>query len=522
MPVDPAARGLTPRKNPQGGDLVFVSPTDYSQPGWVPADGLHYQDTPVVETFSGTPRIRPFYTLARKKTYSYNGTLYSYDGITIESFVYIEVSNSLNGLITGFTLNNVVNVNGNFDYNSVSALSTFPISAPNLKSIGGNLLCLYSDPISLNMPVLEIIAGNFAPMSWDSATGGVTLPALKIIGGDFNPNNCYSAQAWSFPALTTVYNTFKVDVLGATSISCPALTNVGWMFTIQGCTANVGLTFTNLSFVGSSFTIQNNAALTSISNTAFPALSACNYMTIKNNTVMTSVSFPALTSVFGGSFLIDTMPALTSISVPNLAYLYSGLSFKTCNAIVSMSFPALASTDGTNQWDTLNSLTTISLPALVRSAGSLTFKALPALTSLTFPALTQLGVKTNTSGQTIYGQGGFQAQTCAALTAINFPVVNYMAGIDLSVGGTAAVTTITFGVPFVRCDGNINITSAALNQTTVDLILSRLAALDGTGGTSAYSSPKTVKIQGTSATPSAAGLTSKATLVARGVTVTHN
>jgi hypothetical protein len=64
-------------------------------------------------------------------------------------------------------------------------------------------------------------------------------------------------------------------------------------------------------------------------------------------------------------------------------------------------------------------------------------------------------------------------------------------------------------------------TSCALNQASVDDLLVRLAALDGTGLTTAYSS-KTVTILGTSAAPSATGLAAKATLAARGCTVTHN
>lgn len=90
--------------------------------------------------------------------------------------------------------------------------------------------------------------------------------------------------------------------------------------------------------------------------------------------------------------------------------------------------------------------------------------------------------------------------------------------------GTAALTTLTFGAVGVtkRIDGNIIITSAALNQASVDGILARLVALDGTSGTTLYTGAKTVTITGTSSTPSAAGLTNKATLVGRGITVTTN
>ena len=61
----------------------------------------------------------------------------------------------------------------------------------------------------------------------------------------------------------------------------------------------------------------------------------------------------------------------------------------------------------------------------------------------------------------------------------------------------------------------------SVGVASVDDLLVRLAALDGTGLTTAYSS-KTVTIRGTSAAPSATGLAAKATLAARGCTVTHN
>lgn len=62
-------------------------------------------------------------------------------------------------------------------------------------------------------------------------------------------------------------------------------------------------------------------------------------------------------------------------------------------------------------------------------------------------------------------------------------------------------------------------TNIGLNQTSVDHILVKLAALDGTNNTALYAN-KTVTVYG--ATPSATGLAAKATLVARGCTVTTN
>jgi hypothetical protein len=61
-----------------------------------------------------------------------------------------------------------------------------------------------------------------------------------------------------------------------------------------------------------------------------------------------------------------------------------------------------------------------------------------------------------------------------------------------------------------------------LDAASVNGILVSLAALDGTNGTTAYSSKTILLNGGTSATPSGAGITAKATLVARGCVVTTN
>ena len=112
-----------------------------------------------------------------------------------------------------------------------------------------------------------------------------------------------------------------------------------------------------------------------------------------------------------------------------------------------------------------------------------------------------------------------------ALTSLTFPVIEAIGAISSIsiniISGTAALVTFTLGSTLRRVEGNVIMTSCALNQASVDDLLVRLAALDGTGLTTAYSS-KTVTIRGTSAAPSATGLAAKATLAARGCTVTHN
>jgi hypothetical protein len=139
-----------------------------------------------------------------------------------------------------------------------------------------------------------------------------------------------------------------------------------------------------------------------------------------------------------------------------------------------------------------------------------------ALTTLSLPKLTTVG-------------GNFNPNTMASLTTLSLPAIEYINQTNnpnaIAINsGTGALSSFSWntGLKMVGATvGNVLFTSCALNQASVDNILVRLAALDGTAGTTAFSS-RTVTITGTSATPSSTGLSAKATLVARGCTVTHN
>ena len=162
--------------------------------------------------------------------------------------------------------------------------------------------------------------------------------------------------------------------------------------------------------------------------------------------------------------------------------------------LTGIEFTKLEFVGGTFQPSSMAALTTLSLPALTTVGGGFNPSSMAALTSLSVPAIERIGTAI-TSGNAIQINAG-----TGALTTFELPATLKQ------VGDTA---------------GNVVITSAALNQASVDSILIRLAALNGTGGTMAFSN-RTVTITGTSAAPSSTGLAAKATLVARGCTVTHN
>jgi len=155
-------------------------------------------------------------------------------------------------------------------------------------------------------------------------------------------------------------------------------------------------------------------------------------------------------------------------------------------------------------------LQTLILPELLY--GRFTDSTNSAIQSVNLPKVKYLG------SLTLTGTKNF-------LTSIQLPVIEYCGTITFPTV-SVSLSTFTFGSSLKfygnnNTTGNFITTSNALNQASVDNILISLANLDGTNGTTAFST-RTVTVTGTSATPSAAGLVAKATLVSRGCTVTTN
>lgn len=215
----------------------------------------------------------------------------------------------------------------------------------------------------------------------------------------------------------------------------------------------------------------------------------CNGQITFNSLGLTALSVPLLTFVTG-SFDCVANTALTSISAPSLKTLYKdSLDIENDPALASVDFSSVEDVGGFVYFlDT--ALVTIGLPALRKVKSYIKAEQSPNLTTINLSAL-----------ETIVGNG-----SDAALSAAD---------------ATAALHTITLTSALRRVGGDVILTSCALTQSVVDNILVRLAALNGTSGTTAYSG-NTVTITGTSAAPSVTGLAAKATLVGRGNTVTTN
>jgi hypothetical protein len=310
------------------------------------------------------------------------------------------------------------------------------------------------------------VKGGFSLATCNSLTG-LNLPQLSTVIGNFSPSILPALTGFSLPQLTTVGGGFSPNIMSAlTSLSAPQLTTVGGSFGPGSMAALTGFSFPQLTTVGGAFNPTNMAALTGF-------------------------SMPQLTTV-GGTFNPNTMAALTGFSFPQLTVVGGLFQPSNLSSLTSISMPQLL-TVGTNlQPATMASLANLNLPQLARIGGSIAMAgtSVPALSGFTLPSIT-----------------GIASNITITPTAGNF-------------------SGLFFGTGLRNAGGNVTITSQRLILPSVENILIRLAALDGTAGTTVYGAGRTVNLSGgTSAGVAALGPAAsgaRATLLARTVTVTMN
>ena len=347
-------------------------------------------------------------------------------------------------------------------------------------------------------------------------TGIAPAPFGAIVSAK---SGAQSGSTLTIPDGVTI-ETFVYSNGPSTTLTYANLAGIRSTFTMATWASLTSLSFPVLAFTGVNFDPNTMAALTTIS---IPALTYVggNYQ-FTSMGALTSLSAPLLTYVGGNYQVAPGAFALTTISAPLLTYVGGNYQVNSLNLITSLSAPLLTYVGGNYVVNTHSSLTTLSNPLLAYVGGSYYTSYMALLTTLSAPALTSVGVNL---ARTVFTGGNIEPYQMAALTTLTFPVIEVIGSISsISINitsQTAALSTFTLGSTLRRVNGNVTITSCALLVASVDGVLVRLAALNGAGLTTAYSS-KTVTITGTSATPSATGLAAKATLVARGCTVTHN
>jgi len=347
---------------------------------------------------------------------------------------------------------------------------------------------------------------------------------------------------WISPIQFTVYNSSLFsngvyipniitaifdDLLSEPNLTTLNLGNIqnisnGITFNMQGLTS---FTANSLIQINGNFTaIFNN--LTASSTLSLPALKYINGVfsptgistgTITVNSLLwvggnfgpgffATINAPALTYIRGN--LITSMSAVVTLNLPSLVTIFGNMTM-TFTSMTSFTATSLT-TIQTSMVTTFTVLTNLNLPALTTITNGAFQPTAPLCTSVTVTSLSVIGTNITCS--------------FAILTSLSFPALTF---VGYSSGGTIAITapnmtTFSLGSGLLYVGGNVTLTGMKLNQASVDGILVRLAALDGTGGTTAYSGLTVNLSGGTSATPSATGLVAKATLVARGCTVTTN
>lgn len=289
----------------------------------------------------------------------------------------------------------------------------------------------------------------------------------------------------------------SVDTIGIasnsfiTTLDLPALREVTTSLALSSCYSLTSLTLTNLKYVGYQLALSVTPA-----NLNLPALLSAGILSFYSSPGTLTAN--ALTNL--GSLFVDS-GGPTNVTLPALVEVAANISFNNTGASMTLNSLTVAGSLGAAY------LVGFSVPALAVLRRDLYLGSL-ALTTVSLPALTDVGANLTLT-------------TSTSTTSLSLAALINVGGI-LTVTSNTALTTFSLPTTLKKVVGNTICTGNALNQASIDNILVRLAGLNGTGGTTAYSSKTVTLTGGTNATPSATGLTAKSTLVGRGCTVTHN
>lgn len=345
------------------------------------------------------------------------------------------------------------------------------------------------------MANIATVNGNIIEDSAISLVNTPIFPYEPTITHNVGPQSRISAQQVYASALYSFFWSFPNS---GKQYPDPALNVKTYQWAGFGSGAAPVLTATIQSYNQTSVSVNNIQAI--FSNSATLIINAA-------QASLTTISFPDLIYFLSGavSFTISGNN-ITTFNFPELKFIAGGITIPASTGITSISFPKLEVVNGTLANSAVN-VSTYNLPELLEVINFSDSQS-TAVTSLSFPKLKIVGAF-NITG------------TKSSLTSISFGALEHITSTITMPTTSASLSSFTFADTLKSVNSNFVTTSNSLNQASVDNILVRLAALDGTNGTATYSN-RTVTITGTSATPSATGLTAKATLQARGCTVTTN
>lgn len=297
--------------------------------------------------------------------------------------------------------------------------------------------------------------------------------------------------------------------------------------TFSGVTSTIGAVGTpytcGISQLYCNGTFGSVAALSTLTALSFDNLQSVGIdLEVRYHPRLTTLALPELLFVGDDTYITDN-PLLTTLNVPKLQYSYF-LGVQNNAALGTLSFPALLASP--RQLSIQNNAVMISLSApLLRNVGAVGVYANPSLATVNLNSLVRC-------------DGTFNLYATVA-TSLSFPALDTVVG-SMDLQNPAALTSFSAsalqhvlesftlsGIALTVVDiGNLKSLGSTfiVNSTTVlppalvDSLLVKLASMDGTAGTTAYSG-QFITLQGT---PTATGLTAKATLEGRGCTVTVN
>lgn len=428
--------------------------------------------------------------------------------------------------------------------------------------------------LTLSLPSYTGSPSNFS-LTTVGALTTLDLPVMSRCAGAMTISSANSLATFNAPLLNTVVTTLTLAFGAAQVINLPSLVNVGLNLTFSGnnitginlpLLTGIGSTMqgqlnfpsltsmTNLnvqSLVGIGGTILFTSLLTTgLNQLVFPSLVSIGYnnagasvpMHIRQlpPALLPFTGMPALQSVFD-TLIIST--TVTGFSFPNLAYTWGltincptpscvfpsltgidqknppasaigglGLSGIGCTGY---SFPVLRYVAGKLGISGAN-VTTINMPILNTITSGLLISpgsgAAPLLTGLSFTGLQYVGPL------------GIILNANTGISTINFPNIVALSG-KFSFAATGHLTNLTLGTSGITMfiGGNVIASGQILTQTSVDSVLTVLASLDGTNGTTLWGPGFTGDFRsGNNAHPSIIGSGAIFLITGRGGSILYN
>ena len=266
------------------------------------------------------------------------------------------------------------------------------------------------------------------------------------------------------------------------------------------------------------------------------------------------VTIPAI--YFQGSF--GVVYTATSVEFPTLTQA-SSVQFALIDSIQSVSLPNLVTIIGNCRCTNMSNITTFNLPKVTSISGEFEFGNAPLLTNINFPLLQQVDLLKASSlvGFSGFYQSDFPSLTITAFSIsnsagafeidmnlittltgltssfalapkINLPnVINIILnGASINAGYNSNLVILNIGtagtVKFIENGATIYFNDCVINSASINNLLTMLASLDGTNGTTVCSNGYLNISGGLNAAPSGAGITAVSTLISRGWTVQTN